>query len=74
MSRIRTTRLLARDLDIEVRWSAFDGRWIASADSTSGPTLGLGWTSHEALTAALEPFAGVTDLFGIGTDEDGNSR
>jgi hypothetical protein len=59
MTRLRRTRLTTRDLGVDVRWVCHNGRWIASADTPDGPTLGAGWTAHEALTAALEPFDGV---------------
>ena len=59
MKLIRTTRLRARGFWVEVRWACIDGRWIASADAPGGPTLGLGSTALEALSAALGPFDGT---------------
>ena len=56
MPRIHRTRLRTTDALIDVRWASFDGRWIASADTPDGPTLGVGGTPSEALAAALEPF------------------
>lgn len=59
MTRLRRTRLVAQDLAVDVRWICHNGRWIASADTPDGPSLGAGWTAHEALTAALGSFDGV---------------
>lgn len=61
MKRVHRTRLTTPDFCVDVRWACHDGRWIASADTPDGPTLGLGWAPHEALTAALEPFNGAVD-------------
>ena len=36
-----------------------EGRWIASADTVDGPSLGCGTTSFDALWQALEPFDGA---------------
>lgn len=36
-------------------------RWLASADTTGGPSLGWGLTAFEALWMALAPFDGVVD-------------
>jgi hypothetical protein len=36
-----------------------NGRWIASADTPNGPSLGLAFTPRRALVLALEPFDGV---------------
>jgi hypothetical protein len=36
-------------------------RWIASADTPDGPSLGLGKGAVEAVEQALEPFAGIVD-------------
>ena len=38
---------------------AANGRWIASADTPDGPSLGCGTDAFEALWQALEPFEGV---------------
>lgn len=46
---------------VDVRLRDFNGRWIASADTPNGPTLGLGFGAVEALEAALDPFAGAVD-------------
>ncbi|MDP9224016.1 MAG: hypothetical protein M3P18_09190 [Actinomycetota bacterium] len=44
---------------VEVRVAGMNGRWIASADTPDGPSLGLAFTPHRALVLALEPFDGV---------------
>jgi hypothetical protein len=63
MSRVHRTRLHTRASRIDVRWTSFGNRWIASASTpdgpTLGPTLGVGWTPMEALTAALQRFEGA---------------
>lgn len=46
---------------VDVRLATFDGRWIASADTPYGPSLGLGWTPREALRRALDEYEGVVD-------------
>ncbi len=68
-------------LDVRVR--EFNGRWIASADTPYGPTLGWGVSVIGALWMALEPFEGVIEellasvnpledhLLGVRTDPDG---
>jgi hypothetical protein len=44
---------------VEVRVLGVGGRWIASADTDNGPTLGCGTTAFDALWQALQPFDGV---------------
>lgn len=41
---------------VDVRLREFNGRWIASADTPAGPSLGLGLDPELALQAALRPF------------------
>ena len=36
-----------------------NGRWIASADTPGGPSLGLGERAIDAIEAALMPFEGI---------------
>lgn len=36
------------------------GRWIASADTPDGPSLGLGDLALDAIAEALAPFEGIT--------------
>jgi hypothetical protein len=46
---------------VDVRVCSMNGRWIASADTPYGPSLGLGYTAQHALRQALESFEGVID-------------
>lgn len=46
---------------VDVRLREIDGRWIASADTPAGPSLGLGERAIDAIEEALEPFAGIVD-------------
>lgn len=46
---------------VDVRLTHIDGRWLASADTPDGPSLGLGWQPLEALGEAREPFDGAVD-------------
>ena len=54
-------RLTCAYFYVDVRVREIDGRWIASADTPKGPSLGLGEGSVEAIAAALEPFEGMVD-------------
>lgn len=56
-----TLRLTCSTFWVEVRLRELNGRWIASADTLDGPSLGLGKGAIEALEHALEPFAGSAD-------------
>jgi hypothetical protein len=53
------TRLYCSMFYVDVRLRRFGGRWLASADTPDGPSLGWGWTAADALVMALEPFDGV---------------
>jgi hypothetical protein len=46
---------------VDVRLLEVDRRWIASADTVDGPSLGCGTTALAALWDALAPFDGVID-------------
>jgi hypothetical protein len=54
-------RLVARSFWVDMRLRDFNGRWIASADTSDGPSVGLGMTAHEALINALQPFEGAIE-------------
>ena len=41
---------------VDVRLREINGRWIASADTPDGPSLGLGELALEAIEQALGPF------------------
>jgi hypothetical protein len=58
---VNTLRLSCSTLCVDVRLREMNGRWIASADTPHGPSLGLGFGAIEAIEAALEPFEGIVD-------------
>lgn len=58
---LRTLRLSCSQLAVDVRLVQLRGRWVASADTEAGPSLGLGRSALEALIVALEPFDGFRD-------------
>ena len=57
----RTYRLVCREFSVDVRLACINGRWVASADTSEGPTLGLGRSPLDALASALHEFDGVID-------------
>ena len=59
--RVRQLRLYASLFWVDVRLLQVDGRWLASADTTDGPSLGLGRRPEFALMQALEPFGVIVD-------------
>ena len=61
MSTLRTLRLVCPELWADVRVRQVGDRWVASADTPDGPSLGLGRHPLEALSHALEPFDGYVD-------------
>jgi hypothetical protein len=46
---------------VDVRLREFNGRWIASADTPAGPSLGIGPNAERAIQGALEPFGLAAD-------------
>jgi len=54
-------RLSCTEFWVDVRVAGMNARWLASADTPDGPSLGLGWTPRQALLHALEPFDGLID-------------
>jgi len=54
-------RLSCSSFWVDVRLGEINGRWIASADTPDGPSLGLGKGAIEAVERALEPFEGIVD-------------
>ena len=58
MSQVRTFRLVCPAFWADVRLQQIRGRWLASADTPDGPSLGTGWFPVDALTKALEPYDG----------------
>jgi hypothetical protein len=47
-------RLTCATFWVDVRLREMNGRWLASADTPDGPSLGLGLGAMEAIEAALE--------------------
>lgn len=58
---METIRLKCSTFYVVLRIRDFGGRWIASADTPDGPSLGYGDSSFEAVWRALEPFDGAID-------------
>jgi len=59
-------RLSGPSISVDVRVLEARGRWIASADTPEGPSLGLGFGAEEAIEGALQPFGGkLAELLGI---------
>jgi hypothetical protein len=54
-------RLTSSVFWVDVRLLEINGRWIASADTRDGPSLGLGESAMVAIEMALQPFHGVVD-------------
>ena len=52
-------RLACSAFWVDVRVREVNGRWIASADTPDGPSLGLGDQALEAIEQALGPFDGI---------------
>ena len=50
---VQTYQLHCAAFSVDVRLVEIDGRWIASADTMDGPTLGCGTDSFAALWQAL---------------------
>lgn len=58
---VRTLRLTCSEFYFDARLTAVDGRWLASADTPDGPSIGTGDTPVDALWEALQPFEGMVD-------------
>ena len=56
---VQQYRLLCSAFRVDVRLLEVNRRWIASADTVDGSTLGCGTEAFEALWQALAPFEGV---------------
>jgi hypothetical protein len=46
---------------VDVRLLEINGRWIASADTPEGPSLGTGEVAIDAIQMALAPFGAIVD-------------
>jgi hypothetical protein len=55
-------RLAGPTIAVQVRLMEVRGRWIASADTPVGPSLGLGFGPEEAIEGALQPFQEIAEL------------
>jgi len=53
---VRAVRLQSATCSVNARCVRIRGRWIASADTPSGPSLGYGTTGFAAMWMALEPY------------------
>jgi hypothetical protein len=58
---MHTVRLSCSWFWVDVRLNAVNGRWVASADTPYGPSLGVGLTPREAITKSLEEFEDAVD-------------
>src|SRR5205814_1465555 len=56
---VRTLRLTCSEFYVDMRLTAVEARWLASADTPDGPSVGTGGTPLDALVEALEPFDGA---------------
>ena len=54
-------RLVASAFWVDVRLRKIRGRWIASANTPDGPSVGVSFFRADALRAALRPFDGMVD-------------
>ena len=54
-------RLTSSVFWVDVRLLEINGRWIASADTLDGPSLGLGEEAMDAIEMALQPFDGIVE-------------
>jgi hypothetical protein len=58
---LRQYRLECAFFWVDVRLLEVNGRFIASADTADGPSLGCGTSALGALSESLTPFDGVID-------------
>lgn len=61
MMRLHRLHLTCASFLVDVRLLHVDGKWLASADTSDGPSIGLGRLPEEAVRRALEPFGIVLD-------------
>jgi hypothetical protein len=67
---VRHLQLSCSAFWVDVRLTHFGRRWLASADTPAGPTLGVGHQPLEALMAALDPFDTMVDELLRSTPEE----
>lgn len=60
--RVRRLSLVGDGLCVLLRYVEINGRWLASADTPVGPSLGCGWTPLAAVWRALSPYEVSMDL------------
>ena len=58
---MRTYRLESATVRVEVRLKRLNRRWLASTDTSQGPTLGYGEDALAAIYLALDPFQPAID-------------
>jgi hypothetical protein len=58
---LRTLRLESSTISVEVRLKRLNRRWLASTDTSEGPTLGYGKDALAAMYLALDPFQPAID-------------
>jgi hypothetical protein len=56
-----TLRLTCEASWVDVRLRELNGCWLASADTSHGPSVGLDVGAVEAIEGALEPFEGAIE-------------
>ena len=56
-----TFRLRCSGFYVDVRLREFNGKWIASADTADGLSLGVGTTATQAVESCLVPFEGMVE-------------
>jgi hypothetical protein len=56
---LQSLRLACGAFHVTLRIREFNGRWIASADTSEGPSLGCGDSAFQAIWLALAPFGGA---------------
>jgi hypothetical protein len=56
-----TLRLTCEAFWVDIRLSEINGRWLASADTPDGPSVGLGVGAIEAIEGALARYQGAIE-------------
>jgi hypothetical protein len=59
--RVRVLHLSSEEFSVDVRYVRLRGRWLASADTPAGPSVGCGDTAFAAQWMALAPYQDVVD-------------
>jgi hypothetical protein len=54
-------RLTCSAFWVDVRLLEINARWIASADTPDGPSVGVGLEGRQAIEQVLEPYDGIVD-------------